>query len=54
MGGHFLHLSVEALEVPPYFEYVGDEGDVVECDDEHWTEARYLQTAAYQGQLAPA
>lgn len=45
---------MEAWEVPPYFEYVGDEEDVVECDDEHWTEADYLQTAAYQGQLALA
>ena len=45
---------MEVSEGPPYLEYVGDEGDGVECGDERWMEARHPHTAAYRGQLALA
>lgn len=43
-----------ASEVPPYFEYVGDEEDGVDDGDEHGRHARRPQIAAYRGQLALA
>lgn len=45
---------MEASEVPPYFEYVGDEEDGVGGGDEHGRDARHPHIAGYRGQLALA